>query len=296
MVLVREPNTGLWHDDSIRYPINYGRELVDLDTLIRRELSNGILPEYQKRIVNVIIWHEGDMGVGDGWRPTPSNTSEASKRGESFHQDQRYWNGAMYWSGADMVCRNPNGWGVHVAPPLAEIPVQGTAAAIMFGIHANVGTPGKTGFESWHAQCIEQDGWLSWVLAGRQYPQPAYPFPRLYPDTPTYPTNPPQQGEDLTMVTIDDARVYAGHNEAPRTLFAIQTGMKGKKAVQATVTVIASDQSGYLSVNGETSFCTYHAGIGASENRNFKVQADGNILFGSKTPVRVCVDITGYDL
>lgn len=293
--LVQDNYSGLWHDPDIRYPINYARELVSLDTLIRRELGSA-LPEYRRRLTNVIIWHQGQMGIGDGWRPTPSNTSEASKRGESLHQDQTYEDGLEWWSAADMVCRSPIG-GVHVAPPLNGLPIQGSEAARIFGIHANVGTPGQGGFESWHAQCTEQDGWLSWVRGGRRYPASHYPFPVLNraPFTPPTPIPPLPPTEDLNMVTIEDIRVYDGRAAAPAKLFAIQTNMKGKKAVMATVTVVSPPAEGYLSVNGTTSFCPYQAGITAAATRNFMVQSDGCILLGSSAAVQVLVDITGYD-
>jgi hypothetical protein len=57
------------------------------------------------------------------------------------------------------------------------IPVQGSYEATLFGIHANVGTPGQSGFESWHGQPIELDGWQTWHDAGRPLPVAGYPLP-----------------------------------------------------------------------------------------------------------------------
>lgn len=158
------------------YPIGYGTELVTLEELIAREMGNGMLPEAKRRHTALIVDRGGELGIGDGWRPTPSNTSEASKKGQSFHQTQTFADGSKGWVAIDFVCRNPSG-GKHVAPVTGVIPVQGTKESRVWGIHANCGAPGESGWEPWHGQPIELDGWQTWVNAGRPMIQQNYPLP-----------------------------------------------------------------------------------------------------------------------
>jgi hypothetical protein len=132
-------------------------------------------PEAARRHINYIEHMNGLIGVGDGWRPTPSGTSPASIRGESFHQTQTWGDGTRWWTAIDYVRSNPGG--NHVTCRTGDLPTQGTFEAMTWGIHANVGTPGKAGWEPWHAQPIEHDGWLTWVNGGRKRPAPGYPIP-----------------------------------------------------------------------------------------------------------------------
>lgn len=181
------------------YPIGYGTELVTLEELITREMGHGMLPEAQRRHIALIVDRGGELGIGDGWRPTPSNTSEASKKGQSFHQTQTFADGTKGWVAIDFVCRNPSG-GKHVAPVTGVIPVQGTKESRVWGIHANVGTPGQSGWEPWHGQPIELDGWQTWVNAGRPNIQQNYPLPG---DSSKPDPLPPSLEEDVDMLALD---------------------------------------------------------------------------------------------
>ena len=86
----------------------------------------------------------------------------------SFHQDQRYHDGTVWYAAVDLVARNPGA--VHRARRPGECPPQGSPDAARWGVHINTS-------ESWHIQPVELDGYQSWVKNGRPRPQPGYPIP-----------------------------------------------------------------------------------------------------------------------
>lgn len=145
------------------YPIGYGRELVTIEELKSR-YAGRMHPEYSRRLFGWIKSKGGNIGIGSAWRPTPDPVSEASRQGRSFHQDQKFSSGLFCCSAVDLVARN--GSNVHRAPYWSEVPKQGTGHPdiVTFGVHCNVSN------EPWHIQCVEMDGYVTWVNAGRQDP------------------------------------------------------------------------------------------------------------------------------
>jgi hypothetical protein len=107
----------------------------------------------------------------------------------SFHQDQRYADGTVWYTAVDLVARNPGT--VHRAPRVDECPQQGSAEAKRWGVHINTS-------ESWHIQPIENDGYQTWVNAGRKRPVPGYPIPNegTSPSPPTHSPIPYDPQED----------------------------------------------------------------------------------------------------
>lgn len=159
------------------YPVGYGTDLVEMDELRRRHEPR-MHPEYARRLFAWIESRGGVMGIGGGWRPTPSDTSQASRDGKSFHQTQRWSSGLEAYSAVDLVARN--GDDVHRAPTWAEVPEQGTGHPDIatYGVHCNVSG------EPWHMQWTDErlggyvlDGYDSWTNAGRPEPSPDYPLP-----------------------------------------------------------------------------------------------------------------------
>jgi hypothetical protein len=146
---------------TVLYPLGYKKQLVTIERLIELH-SPDMIPEYRRRIFPWIVSKGGLVGIGDGWRPCPSDVSEASKRCESFHQDQRFKSGRVGYCAVDLVARN--GTKDHRSPTWAE-----TEDAPAYGLHTFIGkdTPTPKDDEAWHLQPIEIRGWASWVTAGR---------------------------------------------------------------------------------------------------------------------------------
>ena len=109
------------------------------------------------------------MGIGGGWRTNPNSVSAASRAGKSFHQDQRFNDGGVWYCAVDLV--HTNGSKIHRAPEWSEVPKQGSAEAKKWGLHANISS------ETWHLQPIEIDGFSRWVAAGRPQPKAGYKIP-----------------------------------------------------------------------------------------------------------------------
>ena len=157
------------------YPIGYGTARVSLDEM-KRQYSGGMEPEYARRLFAWLKSKNGAVGVGSAWRPNPSNVSRASREGKSFHQTQRFSDSSEFFCAVDLVVPTK---GKHSsgAVPSAQVPLQGSEDARAWGVHVNVGTPGKPGFESWHMQPVEIDGWTRWANSGRRRPAPDYELP-----------------------------------------------------------------------------------------------------------------------
>lgn len=176
------------------YPSGYGHDMLTLDELID-EHGVDMHPEYARRLFAWIESQGGAIGIGDGWRPNPSDTSQASREGKSFHQTQRFGSGIYGFCAVDLV--HVDGSNVHRAPYWSEVPVQGGDDAPIWGVHGNVAD------EPWHMQPIEIDGYQSWCDNGRPDPVTNYPLP-------TDPINPEVPDMPLTDDEIDRiaARVW----------------------------------------------------------------------------------------
>lgn len=166
------------------HPSGYGTQLLTLPQLIARHTS-GCEPETVLRVIE-FLHGQPELGIGGGWRPCPSDTSDASLACKSFHQTQRFaptgpGQPATHWFCAfDFVRRNPLSTPSNPKPHISlrpgDLPYQASPQASLpptgLGLHANVGTPGTPGFEPWHGQPSEIDGFDSWVQAGRKRPNP----------------------------------------------------------------------------------------------------------------------------
>jgi peptidoglycan hydrolase-like protein with peptidoglycan-binding domain len=158
-----------------RYPVGYGTASVSFDELKRR-YSGGMEPEYARRLFAWIESKNGAVGIGSAWRPNASTVSQASRNGKSFHQTQTFADGTKHFCAVDLVVPT-NGKHTSGGVPVDIVPIQGSREARRWGVHVNIGTPGKPGFESWHMQPIEIDGWGTWADAGRNRPVPGYDLP-----------------------------------------------------------------------------------------------------------------------
>lgn len=175
------------------YPIGYGTRLVPW-SVIEATYRPHAHPAAWRVLSNFLKHQGGKFGIGGGRRlhGQQPNKPGFAPEGESFHQDQDFPSG-RYYAAWDLVVVNP-GYR-HRAPFWNEVPLQGTAQALAYGFHMNVGRPGEKGAESWHGQMVPLDGWGSWVREGRfdldyNYPillRPPRPTPPQPPVPPTQP-------------------------------------------------------------------------------------------------------------
>lgn len=172
------------------YPWGYDQEKVSYDTMVTRLRKHTIHPEYERRLLNWIVYQHGNIGIGSGWRDYNNDVSGASSANKSFHQTQTFMSGLACYSAVDLVAVNPGH--VHRAPSWSEVPEQGSDEAKKWGVHCNVNG------EPWHMQCIEMDGFDSWVNGGRKDPQANYPIPGTEPEP-----EPPTSYEDDDMLGLD---------------------------------------------------------------------------------------------
>lgn len=162
---------------SLRVPFQYGNQYISL-----RELERWLLvhhhPEYVRRLLAWLHFKKGTVGVGGGWRAGGAQPGKPgfAPEGKSFHQDQNYNDGFTGACAVDSVYMDgPDAGDSHDSIAWKEVPIQGSAEAKRWGIHANVGVPGNG--ESWHLQPIEIDGWQTWWNQGRPAPVRNYPLP-----------------------------------------------------------------------------------------------------------------------
>ena len=197
------------------YPQGYGTALVSLDRL--RELYVPKMhPEYARRLFPFIESQGGQIGIGSGWRKqNPPNTPGFAPPGRSFHEYQDFTGGPRAYAAVDLVARNPGR--VHRAPWTSECPQQGSQWAIDTGVHTNVGVPGQSGYESWHMQPIELDGWGSWNNAGKpdlQYNYPIAGAPEPEPEPEPEPTPEEIMASGRTCIVKTTARLPGGAEPA----------------------------------------------------------------------------------
>ena len=176
------------------YPIFYGTRLVPLQTIIDTFEPNAH-PEAFRRLINFLQHHGGRFGVGSGYRAPgkqPDGNPGFAPPGKSFHEGQQFPSG-RYYAAWDLVVVNPGH--KHRTPKKEEVPLQGQKLSFDYGLHINVGIPGKRGFEPWHIQPVEIDGWGSWVYNGRPEIRANYPIvvnaPRPQPQQPPVPPTQP---------------------------------------------------------------------------------------------------------
>lgn len=192
------------------YPWGYNRSLVDLPRLMQLSRSDLMEPEFSERLFAWLQSRNGEIGIGGAVRFIQPVGPTFAPAGKSFHEQQKFNDGEIWFMAVDLVVRN--GSNVHRSPTWSEVPRQGSGHADIsdYGVHCNV--PG----EPWHMQCIEVDGWQGWVDRGRLHPNPNFPIKTPTPapmPTPPPPTgdiplgsrilklaSPPMQGSDVMWV------------------------------------------------------------------------------------------------
>lgn len=151
-------------------------------------------PEMVRRFIGWLHYKNGNVGAGGLSRTEqPTGPTFAASLLVSFHwAGQTYNDGVTGACAVDTVLRDgPDAGNNHDSIPWREVPIQGSAEAVRWGIHANVGSPTGSGLnESWHIQPIEIDGHLSWVNAGRPAPVREYPLPAEHDPYYTHPAEP----------------------------------------------------------------------------------------------------------
>lgn len=201
---------------TVLYPISYGTRMGTIDE-VRDFLQRGpVEPEFLERSLAYFVSRGGDLGPGGAFRTVQPNKPGFAEDGKSFHQAQRFIDGRLFYMAIDMVHVNPGG--VHRAPRWSEVPRQGSGHPdiAIYGVHANVDG------EPWHLQCVEVDGWLSWVNLGRLYPNPNFVLPGQqppvpHPEEPGQPTEPvpvPVPPGSFTVPTLTSLREGAPNNAA----------------------------------------------------------------------------------
>jgi hypothetical protein len=186
---------------DLRVPYLYSNRYITLRDLHAIMLPD-YHPEYVRRFIGWLHYKNGNVGAGGLSRTEqPNLPGFAPSLLTTFH-----WAGQTYNDGRSGACAvdtvhrdGPDLGDAHDGIAWTEVPIQGTAEAVRWGLHANVGVPGDG--ESWHIQPIEIDGHASWVAAGRPAPRQGYPIPLEHdPDAQTTP--PPTTDEDDAMFRI----------------------------------------------------------------------------------------------
>lgn len=164
---------------EILYPSGYGTLELTINKLMDRHMPVHVTePEFRRRVRAYLVSKRGVLGLGDILPRSRNNSvSAASAANSSFHQLQTFRDGTRWCAAIDFVVRRPGLGHSSGAVPVGLVPVQGSAEAKRWGIHANIGTPGKRGFEGWHGQPVELDGFWGWTARLRPRPAAAYPLP-----------------------------------------------------------------------------------------------------------------------
>lgn len=163
-------------------------------------------PEYVRRVLAWLHHHNGYVGIGGHFRAdgTQPDKPGFAPEGRSFHQNQKYADGFIGASAIDtIVIDGPDANDLHDPIKWSDVPIQDSAEADVWGLHANIdanGNPGAPGTESWHIQWADAhiggydlDGWASWKAAGSPGIIPGYPLP------PEHDPYPPTDPEDPSM-------------------------------------------------------------------------------------------------
>lgn len=204
------------------YPYGYGSSTCSMADL-QAKYAHLCHPEFARRGFNWIEAQGGKIGIGGGWRACPSDTSQASRECKSFHQSQTFASGLVVYSAWDLVAVQPGN--VHRAPYWSEVPKQGSSDASKWGVHGNVSN------EPWHLQCVEQDGFQSWVNAGRKDPNPNYSIPGggtpvPPPVDPGWPPFVPEESEyGLYPLNTDKDEVFKAYKPQPSDLIEYLQGV-----------------------------------------------------------------------
>ena len=185
-------------------------------------------PEYVRRVLAWFHYHAGYVGLGGDWRDdgTQPDKPGFAPEGRSFHQNQKYADGWIGPSAIDVVVKDgPDAGDWHDGIPWSAVPQQGSAEADKWGLHANVGVPGKSGSEAWHIQWADDhiggydlDGWVSWKAAGSPGILPNYPIP---------PEHDPYKEDTVTPY-------YFNLKPAPAPLFVVEGGKDARFAVHVS--------------------------------------------------------------
>lgn len=164
---------------EVLYPSGYGTMERTLDGLMDRHCPVGVTePEFRRRLRHFLQSKGGLIGIGDVLPRGVSGVSSASAAGRSFHQLQTFSDGSRWAAAVDLVVRRPGSTHSSGAVPWSEVPIQGTKYAAEWGVHINI--PG----EPWHIQCVEMDGYLTWVNRGRNRPLAGFKLPCTEPAPP----------------------------------------------------------------------------------------------------------------
>lgn len=227
---------------DLRVPYKYGNQYMSLRQLEQIMLRDYHV-EYVRRFLGWLHYKDGNVGVGGLSRTEqPDKPGFAPSLLTTFH-----WAGQAYNDGTTGACAvdtvykdGPDPGDAHDGIAWREVPIQGSAEAVRWGIHANVGVPGDG--ESWHIQPIEIDGHASWVKAGRPAPVRGYsipiehdPYHVVTPD-PVPPIPPQLFGEDMEYIMKP---VFAGADANTAWLAVFGSGSV-RRAVNADVTYAQS--------------------------------------------------------
>jgi hypothetical protein len=223
------------------YPIGYQQTVVPMVEL-RRIHEPKMHPEYARRLFAWLESKGGIFGIGGGWRLTQPDRAGFAPDGRSFHQTQTFASGFQGYCAVDLVVINAGQ--PHRAPIWPEVPAQGSAQALRWGVHCNVGTPGVLGSEPWHMQPVEIDGYDSWVNAGRRDPVAGYRLP----------TDPPP--EEPVAVS------YFKTAPDSLTIWATSDGLNAVRIEQATADARGVNVFAVAAITpAQASQYIYHAGL-----------------------------------
>lgn len=237
---------------QVTYPEGYRSQRLVLPEQQARHTR--LHPEFARRYWAFQAHMAGVLGVGSSWRTKPHPVSAASRAGHSFHQDQDFPSGT-FCTAIDMVQTNPNG-GDHIMVDYRIVPLQGSVLAREWGLHVNVSQPGKKGFESWHIQPIELDGFSLWVRNGRPdlfagYPIPGTPPEEVPPPPPGLPPFVPERGEfSLWPLNKNKPRLATNDFVTERRNRGFDNWTDRGEAVRYLQGVILNKAGGRISVDG----------------------------------------------
>lgn len=289
---------------DLMVPYKYGNTYITLRQLEQIMLRD-YHPEYVRRFIGWLHYKNGNVGAGGLSRTEqPNKPGFAPSLLTTFHwAGQRYNDGVTAACAVDTVFKDgPDAGDAHDGISWTEVPTQDSAEARRWGIHANVGVPGKG--ESWHIQPIEIDGHASWVSAGRPAPRRGYPIPLEH--DPYYNTQPtqgaPVQFYPVTQYRAVDTRAWPGIPLVGKKPYRFNAGVAvpaDAVGVLATMTVTKAAGAGYMTVAkpGDPLFvtsCLNYAAADTIANTTFVPLLNGQFDIGVKAATHVICDVLGY--